>query len=348
MISEAKIIHKLWNVLEERGYRVAGDVKVVPEEIHQALRKDILTIDENYKIVIKKKGAPTTIDLVATDGRKFTGFVVNDSFAPFEQGRVFEQLDAYTYGGMLDEIYVVIPEDIAKRVLSSYAHVIKGCAGLMVVDKDYRFHELKDFPSHPLQRLNQPELKENEALLKQVLWNHFESEFNVECEGILPKPEVFKHSIFRKTSNPYSFLQKIDLFLLPKGYSITEVAYKKLDSIGVEIKYEIKSEKALKNIVKQLNRYADSRGLTRLYLATSKINEQLIEKIERMDRKFGLLLWNGKEVETVIDAPRLEMLYDIFVYMPPSGEKVKIYEIGKPKSVKDLDFPYYHYTNTRI
>jgi hypothetical protein len=60
-----------------------------------------------------------------------------------------------------------------------------------------------------LQRSQQPELKENEASLRQVLWNHFESEFNVECDGILLKPEVFKHKIFRKTSSPIGFFKKI-------------------------------------------------------------------------------------------------------------------------------------------
>ncbi len=325
MISEEKIIHKLWNVLEEKGYKVAGEVKVVPEEIHSALREDILTVKMDSRgipILKKRKGsAPNMIDLVATDGNKFIGFEIKDSFNQFAHGRTLNQLKAYASGGMLDEIYVVIPEDITDRVLGSYRHVIEGCVGLIIVDKDYHFHELIASPI--LQRSQQPTLKENEASLRHVLWNHFESEFNVEFDGILLKPEVFKHKIFRKTPNPYKFLQKIDIFLLPKGYSITEVAYKKLDSIGVEVKYEIKNEKALKNITEQLNRYAESKCLTKLYLATSKIRERLIEKIERMDRKFGLLLWNGKDVETVIDAPKLEMLYDIFAYMLPSGRKVK-------------------------
>jgi len=88
MIFEAKMTHKLWNILEYEGYKVAGEVKVVSDDIYDRiwqskpiLEKIKLYVDDLGNIRFKiKKGVPTTIDLVATDGWKFIGFEVKDEF----------------------------------------------------------------------------------------------------------------------------------------------------------------------------------------------------------------------------------------------------------------------------
>jgi hypothetical protein len=125
VISESKIKHILWNHLEANGYKVAGEVEVISQEKCEKIYTSMPIserihpyVTEKGEIKYKRKGSvPTTIDLVATDGEKFVGFEVKGSFEPFEQGKIWKQLDAYSNGAMLDEIYVVIPEDIAERVL---------------------------------------------------------------------------------------------------------------------------------------------------------------------------------------------------------------------------------------
>lgn len=346
MISEAKMVHKLWNIMEERGYQVGGEVNIVPEEIHRTLREWTVTPDSRGNTVPKKKKASTRIDLVATDGKSFIGFEVKDGFDKVVHS--LEQLVHYTKGGMLDEVYLVIPLHECEHVKSSYGGYLKEIGvGLATLNgNDLSIVS----PSSMFHRSMLPDLKQNEAWLRELLWNHFEGEFEGEGEGILPKPiNVLKNLQFSMAPSPNRFLQKIDLFLLPKGRSITEVAYSqdKLECIGIEIKYEIKNEKTLEKIIEQLNSYADSGVLTRLYLATAKRNDLwLVEKIKTVgNRKFGLLVCDGREVKTILEPPKLQIQYDMFAYMPPTGGRVTVYEFGKAKSTKTFDF--YNYADSK-
>ena len=345
MISEPRIVHKLWNILKESGYQVGGEVNVVPKEIYDEMSEFTITLNSKGTIVPTKKGAPTTIDLVITDGKKFTGFEVKDSFDQFGSGKIWKQLNAYAKGGMLDKIYAVIPKNISERVLGSYENSIRSRAGLWLMDKDYNFCEY--FSSPCFQRSKEPKLKENEVCLRQKFWNYFESKFDVEGEGILPKPSS-KMPQYKRVSNPKKFLQNIDLFLLPKDCTITEVASNpdKLDAIGIEIKYGI-TKSSLKKIINQLNSYACSDALTKLYLAIDKRDGWLEEKIKTIkDRKFGLLLYDKREVKTKLEATKLQMKYDTFAYMSPSGKRISVYEFGKPKRVKTFEGYFHDYYTT--
>ena len=91
-------------------------------------------------------------------------------------------------------------------------------------------------------------------------------------------------------------------------------------------------------INKQLNPYADSGALTRLYLATKVISNKLIEEIEKKEnRKFGLCIYDNGEVKKILASPKLQMQYDMFAYMSPVGEKIIVYEFGKPKPIKTIE-----------
>lgn len=173
-----------------------------------------------------------------------------------------------------------------------------------------------------------------------MLWNYFEPKFDVEGEGILPKPlEEMPQSEIGPSHK--KFLKNIDLFLLPKGSSITWVTYNqdKSDSVGIEVKYEIKNMGALRKVIDQLNTYAGSGALTRLYLATMrKDNMRFVEEIKGLEnRKFWLLLYGNGEVKTTLEAPKLHMQYDMFAYMTPNGKSVTVYELGKPKLIKTIE-----------
>jgi len=146
-----------------------------------------------------------------------------------------------------------------------------------------------------------------------------------------------KESQFTISPNPSRFLQKTDLFLLPKGYSITDVAYNrdKLDAIGIEVKYNIE-KRNLKKIISQLNSYADSGALTRLYLAIPKESD-LVEKLKNLkDRKFGLMIYKNGEPEIILESPKLEIRYDKLAYTSSTGYKITIYEFGKPKPISQV------------
>ena len=376
MISESKMVHKLWNILEEKGYKVGGEVKVVPQKRRKLERwypikdnggeiiaweekesRERLSVEEGShyiasgklrpssessgETVLKEKGASEIIDLVATDGERFTGFEVKGTFEAVARCIAEGQLEQYIKGGTLDEVYLVIPAHECEHVRSSYGgYLEKTGVGLVTLDENYNLSNVS--PSSTFQHSAQPHLnlKENEAWLKQMLWNYFEPKFDVEGEGILPKPlEEMPQS--ELVLSPKKFLKNIDLFLLPKGSSITEVAYNqdKLESTGIEVKYEIKNMGTLRKVIDQLNFYAGSGALTRLYLATmSKDNRWIVEEIKRMEnRKFGLLLYDKGEVKTILEAPKLQVQYDMFAYMPPTGEKATIYEFGKPRPIKTIE-----------
>ncbi len=379
MISEPKMVHKMWNILEEKGYKVGGEVKVVPqkrrklgrwypikdnegeivawEEKESRQRLSVKearhyiesgrlrpSLESSGEIVLKEKGSSETIDLVAGDSERFTGFEVKDTFKAVETCIASGQLEYYIKGAMLDEVYLVIPAHECEHVRGSYGRYLEETGvGLVTLDENYNLSKVP--PSSTFQHSAKPHLKENEAWLKQMLWNYFEPKFDVEGEGILPKPlEEMPQS--ELVLSPKKFLKNIDLFLLPKGSSITEVAYgqDKLESTGIEVKYEIKNRSALRKVIDQLNSYAGSGALTRLYLATmSKDDMWIVEEIKGMEnRKFGLLLYDNEEVKTILEAPKLQMQYDMFAYMPPNGEKVTAYEFGKPKLIKTLEcFPPY-------
>jgi len=337
VISEARMIHNLWNILEREGYEVAGEVKVVSsngylriwssEDLLERIR---LCSDNSGFLYLRERGVSTTIDLVATDGGKFIGFEVKEDFEAVMRCVSNRQLEHYIAGGMLDEIYLVVPTDEVEHVLCSYGHYLASI-GVGIISIDGNGNYIIHRTSSEFQRLTEPSLEKNESWLRHVLWNYFEPEFDVEGEAFLPKPRD-EVTIFRKASTPRIFLQKIDLFLLPKGCSITQIAYnqKKLDAIGIEVKY---NKVNLSKVISQLNSYANSGALTKLYLAVAKENS-LLERIEAIEnRKFGLIVYENREARIALEAPKLEIYYDKFAYMPPKGDRITIYDFGKPKPI---------------
>ena len=51
------------------------------------------------------------------------------------------------------------------------------------------------------------------------------------------------------------------------------------------------------------------------------------------DRKFGLMIYRNGEVEAVLESPKLEIKYDKLAFQSPKGNKIEVYEFGKPKPI---------------
>lgn len=201
MISETRIVHELWNFLERNGYDVAGEVKVVSEEAYYKIwsSKPILErfkpyIDGSGAIRFKKRGISTTIDLVATDGREFIGFEVKDDFNELSSGTFWDQMICYANGGMLDRLFLVFHdgecihggyEKEYEHILKSYGHLPDRYGIGLIVLEGNSFDVKID--AKKLNRISAPKLERNEAWLKHVLWNYFESKYDVEGEAISPK-----------------------------------------------------------------------------------------------------------------------------------------------------------------
>jgi len=258
MMSESGMVHRLWNILEGEVYSVGGEVRVVPAK-RKKLRKWTLITDRKGRImegIDEERGLTLSgkeIELGVASGRfhltaenntklviKERGFP-KDSLTAVGACCARKQLEAYTSGGMLDEVYLVVPYSCCEQVNSYYGRYLGGIGvGLAAIDDHLKivFRSAK----HP--RHGEPELKENEAWLRQMFWNHFESKYAVEGEGVVPR----LREGLRKYSASRALLGSIDLFLLPKGSTITDVAFNqdKSESIGIEVKYKIKSENKLK------------------------------------------------------------------------------------------------------
>lgn len=285
IISEPKLVNFLWNYLEQKGYTVGGEVKIISAERVKEIKRKRRELEAKLEQPIAESPTKETqlawikefikrklplsewIDLVATNGSEFVGFEVKNAFDKVSNS--LDQLEGYCEGNMLNKVYLVIPHREYEHVEESYGYWFdkKGIGIITLTGEDFQIKkESRTFP-----RLTKPELKENEAWLKHVLWNYFEAQgFEVEGEGVLPKPNIFE--ISRGCPKPpQAFIERIDLCMLPKGENSTTVVNNqdRMDHIGIEAKYEVSINRS-KGLIDQLNSYADSGALTKVYLAILK------------------------------------------------------------------------------
>jgi hypothetical protein len=151
----------------------------------------------------------------------------------------------------------------------------------------------------------------------------------LEGEGKVPIPgeEWFEVTYGRKWRPVGRFLLPIDLCLLPKGKDSTFVLNNqdRFEHIGIEVKYNLKGNK--KELAKQLSRYAESKAITRLYLATIDRNISIAKGLDGVGKKFGIIRYTGNEgVIVEIESPKLPMEFDGFGYYGLEG--VRIWKVG--------------------
>lgn len=316
LLSHTRLKHILWNKLESEGYEVGSEVKVVNNQdknrIYNILKSKGYSIykyyfDEEHGISQSLKSLSTKIDLVAIKDGKVTGYEIKNKFEDFANENLDKQIEAYKNGNMLDEIYLVIPSPIEHRVLSSYHDSIKKLGvGMKVINENLEIEE-RLFPTL-LNKLEEPTIKYNEDTLRHEIWNYLEKngfqgkEYDIDGEAYVLDSKL------GKAHHPF---YKIDLCLLPKGKDLTYVIenIENAECIGIEIGLKLGK-------LKDLEKYANSGTISRLYLALPKNKVTEAKKLMKLGEKFGLLSYdiNTHSLEVEKDAPKFEVKYDGFVY----------------------------------
>ncbi|MDI6708998.1 MAG: hypothetical protein QME47_07955 [Candidatus Thermoplasmatota archaeon] len=320
-----------------------------PEKLKEVKRQKAEQIPPNLKNYFEKRygieegrkkalayytRVPQTIDLVATDGKEYTGYEVKLDL-PLSTG----QLKSYLDGQMLDSIYLVIPCEAYDKVTKKHGNQLKNNGIGVITLRNSNFEIVEEAKKH--KRLNAPKIKMNEAWLKQKFWNYFETkEFDVYGDTVLPNPRKTHRD---KISTPASVIQKIDLSLFPKGKNSTAVLddQEHFDHIGIEVKYGIKS---WKKIVKQLDSYAESGGLTKLYLGICSKDKKIAGALKNLEKRtFGILLYDNEtppeKVEVLAEPQKLQMRVALVGYQRPSWKKaIYVFVVGKPQHFQAYNY----------
>jgi len=95
-----------------------------------------IRIGEKGELIEEPKIKSTSrIDLVAVSNNGFTrGYEVKVDFNSVQNSISSNQLSSYVNSGYFDEVYLVVPENICKRVVASYGqHLSSNDIGLLCV-----------------------------------------------------------------------------------------------------------------------------------------------------------------------------------------------------------------------
>jgi len=291
------------------------------------------------------------IDLVARNPTgEYIGLMVE---AIWEKGilgnlkkelRFLDQILKYMTSGYFDYFYICIPkggdkreekirslerildsEETRRRYLSyllnnpddyysfrMYGDYLSNC-GILAIDEKWikinREKENIDFPdlekrqpkrlcrSH---QVNMPDI--NKARIACDVWNYY-----TKIENVLPIRKGVLPNLEGKEP------RRIDIMVFKGETRANEILrnQEKFDLIGIEVKSNLNN---VKLILKQMNLYRNSGGLTRLYMAVpSKLEEDALSLFEDTP-DVGLITVDKKIVRTIREAKRLEMKYDAILY----------------------------------
>ena len=312
-MSEAKLKHRLWNFLEGQGYRVGGEVKVVPDEKVKSIRKEKLKglpPLELYGLSTPRawKRVSYRIDIVAFDGKEYIGYEVKSRFEDISSGYFWDQMESYANGEMLDRLFLVFHDGECihgkhgkeyEHILSSYKHALREAGiGLIVLEGNDFTVKLE---ARKLNRVYTPKLERNETWLRHKVWNYFESQ-GFEVEG---EVKILERNVRIAKG-------RIDLALLPKGVDLAKVTREqnKYDHIGVEVKYRVRRSE-LSKVINQLNSYVYSGCFTKVYLLVRERDLWIVDEIKKKvtDRRFGVMVFFQDEevVKECLEAPKLNM-----------------------------------------
>jgi len=301
--SEEKLKHILWEYLEDKGYRVSGEVK----------------LPSGFKI-----------DLVArTEDGRYIGYEVKGSIDKgFEAHR--EGLPKYRQG-LFDELYLVMPKEQVFKPDEgvTYIEVVKEWdprqqkVGVLSIDREGKVHEEK--PSPKLQRKGEIKLKRNEEWLKHHIWSCYEKEgYFVEGEAfVLKDKKSLQKELYGKGAFPENLLSTIDLCVFEKGNDFP---------VGIEVKWK----RIGKRTVKDLFKYAESRCLKQLYLAVPPDRILKATKLEGVGDVYGILTYEplSNNIEIKVEAPELTPELDGLIYLPRSEKsRYSVYKFGYPAKI---------------
>lgn len=338
----------LKNYLEKSGYKVYEEAWL---KNNRNNRIDIVAKKEGIIIGYEIKRSFIDVERSLEEVRRYNiNFeqligIKQVSNTPINVKERESQLKRYIESGRLDYLYLVIPCEIYERVVGSYGHILETMGvGIVCIARNGDVEER--LIARKLNRISRPNLKEhNEGWLAGILCEYFEKHgYRVEKEArlIVPESKWFNLTYGRKHRQPNSFLLKIDLCLLPLGRNVTYVlenqdSYNDCLSghVGIEVKVDLRKEKDREETEEQLKRYAESKCLTRLYLATADDNIRYAEMLNGVGKIFGIINYikDRKEIKVEVPSPKLEMKYDGFIYMSQKGHLA--WEVGSSTPTRD-------------
>lgn len=134
------------------------------------------------------------------------------------------------------------------------------------------------------------------------VWSHFRKIENASpiCAGVLPNLEGKKP-------------RQIDVMVFEGNTSSNEILrnQEKFDLIGIEVKSNLSN---VKSVLKELNLYLNSGGLTKLNLAVpSELEESALSLLEDIP-DVGLIIVERGIIKTKKKAKKLEMKYDSILF----------------------------------
>ncbi|MEM0203109.1 MAG: hypothetical protein QXO16_03895 [Archaeoglobaceae archaeon] len=329
-MGEQKIKHEFWSWLENQGYTVYGEVPIA-----KPLFKSTFQIKDKGEMIEKHTKKYIYVDLVAVKNQRYIGYEFKGSFEAVVQS--MEQLKNFTTTKSLDELYLVVPHEILERVKSSYGQTLQEI-GVGLIGYSLTGHEVYvRYRSKQFIRENIPPLTYNEASLIHELYSFYTRQgWDVEVEGILPDPQKMSG----ERGNITQFYKKIDLVCFPKNKLAIDVYCNKEELIGIEVKFGVKKD-AINGIIEQLNTYAQSGSLTRVYLAISPRDLKYVQKFA--GQQFGVLyVPSSGNVEELWSAPRLNIRFDIFGYVsaPVNYPQINLCHVGKEMGNPFAILPY--------
>jgi len=285
------------------------------------------------------------IDLVARDPTgEYIGLVVKKDISgnSKKELKFLDQILKYITSGYFDYFYICIPkggdrgeDDVRslERILDSketrrrylshllnnpddyynfrmYSDHLSNCGILVIDEKWIKIHEKNiDFPDlikrqpKRLRRYFQVNIPNmNKARIVFDVWNYY-----TKIENVLP----IRNGVLPNLEGEEP--RRIDIMIFKGETRANEILrnQEKFDLIGIETKSDLSS---MKPILKQLNLYRNSGGLTRLYIAVpSKLEEDALSLLKDIP-DVGLLTVDKKIVRIIREGKRLKMKYDAILY----------------------------------
>jgi len=350
-IVEPTITCILWKVLEEKlGLEVGSGLNVGVGFV------DLIARDPTGEYIGLEVKDFSKISFISRDSRKEIKFV--------------DQILKYMISGYFDYFYVCVEKKYREslkitldptRYLSlvfphnypeeyerfgDYGDYLHSCGilsmPLPIKESDIDFPDLIERYPKRLTELRcsskEPKIpKMNEARMRFDVWNHFTKINGVSPirEGVLPN---------LKGKKP----RQIDVMVFEGSTSATEILrnQEKFDLIGIEVKSSLSN---VKDILKELNLYLNSGGLTQLYLAVPPSLEEnasiLLEEIPSV----GLITVEKGTIRIKNKAEKIEMKYDSIVLEQPGFQAYRGYptkvsptiiEVGWGQPAKEYELPY--------
>lgn len=320
------LVNLLFNHFMNQGLNVYVEIPLsIPPINHSRIR-----IGNKGELVVESKVKFTSkIDLVTVSDDDFIrGYEVETHFNDIGREDTFNQLIGYICSGYFDELYLVVPENICKRVMSSYGQCLSCIGvGLLCIDLALQRINIVIKPKH-LSKRRIPNLYFNHAWIKHMVMTYLRSQgYCVYPEIYVPKPLSTLPKIAPLQNNPQRYLNRIDLIAVRGDCAPCDIVCGVCegDVIGIEVKYD--KSRLGPGELQKLRDYLGSGVISKMYLALdnrSNVNGVLgqvrgladVLVVDPLSRSVVFRHGNAVHVK-----PRL----CAFVFENPSGNKLHVY-----------------------